>query len=109
MTKRTTIIRKLVLGSVEYNDGEFAEIQTSGKEGADEGILLEIIQAHREDTCDTSEEFQRRFPVGARANIVMITEITVRSRWSQVNTLIFPRSPGTFRPKPIQPPAGGFD
>lgn len=47
-------------------------------EGVDEGIFLEVIQAHREDTNNTAEEFQRRFPVGAWLNILTITEITVK-------------------------------
>jgi len=33
-------------GEVEYNDGEFAQIQTIGIEGGDKDLLLETIQMH---------------------------------------------------------------
>jgi hypothetical protein len=65
-----------VEGVVEYNDGEFAEVRTYGIEGIENGLLLETIQVHREDTEDMPEEFQRRFPVGMRLDIVTSTEIT---------------------------------
>ena len=68
---------KRVEGQVEYNDGEFAEIQTIGIEGIEKNLLLETIQLHRGDTQDTPEEFRRRFPVGMRLGIVTTTEITV--------------------------------
>jgi len=41
--------------------------------------LLGAIQIHREDTSDTSEEFQHRFPVGMWLDIVTTTEITPES------------------------------
>jgi hypothetical protein len=69
------IVRKKVRGQVEYNDGEFAEIQTSGREGVEDDLLLETIQANREDTGDTPEEFQRRFPVGMWLEIAITTEL----------------------------------
>ncbi|HEY4930889.1 MAG TPA: hypothetical protein VII23_04895 [Terriglobales bacterium] len=67
---------KRVAGEVEYNDGEFAEIQTIGIEGIEKNLLLETIQIHRGDTHDTPEEFQLRFPVGVRLCIVTTTEVT---------------------------------
>jgi hypothetical protein len=78
MTKGITVIRKQIEGLVEYNDGEFAEIKTGGIDGVDEGILMGMMQTHREDTSDTPEEFQRRFPVGAWLNILTITEINIQ-------------------------------
>ena len=36
-------------GEVEYNDGDFAEIQALGTEGAYEDLLLETIQMSRSD------------------------------------------------------------
>jgi len=76
MTQTKTFIRKKVEGQVLYNDGEFAEIQTSGIEGIEEGLLLETIQTHRPDTGDSPEQFQRRFPVGMWLEIITTTEIT---------------------------------
>jgi hypothetical protein len=54
------MIRKDVRGVVEYNDGEFAEIQTVGIEGIEKALLLCKIQLHREDTDDSRQEFQSR-------------------------------------------------
>lgn len=76
MTETKTVIRKKVEGQVLYNDGEFAEIQTNGIEGIEEGVLLETIQTHRGDTSDLPEELQRRFPVGMRLEIMTTHEIT---------------------------------
>lgn len=42
--KERMIVRKRVEGKVEYNDGEFAEVQTNGIEGIDTDLLLETIQ-----------------------------------------------------------------
>jgi hypothetical protein len=67
---------KRVEGRIEYNDGEFAEVQTIGIEGIEKNLLLETIQIHREDTQDTPEEFRHRFPVGVRLGILTTTEIT---------------------------------
>ena len=63
MKKNQMVVRKRVQGKVEYNDGEFAEIQTIGIEGIEKNLLLETIQIHRGDTENTPDEFQGRFPV----------------------------------------------
>ena len=55
MPKTKTIIHKVLEGTIESNDGEFAEIQIYGIEGVEKNILLERIQIHREDTKDTTE------------------------------------------------------
>jgi len=70
------IIRKRVEGEIECNDGEFAEVLTFGIEGIEKDLALETIQIHCDDTEDTPEEFQHRFPVGMRLGILTITEIT---------------------------------
>jgi len=70
------IIRNRVEGEIVYNDGRFAEVEIYGTKGADEGLLLETIQFHVEDTSDTREEFQQRFRVGTWWNISTSTEIT---------------------------------
>jgi hypothetical protein len=45
-------------------------------------FFLDTIQAHREDTDDSPEEFQRRFPVGAWLDICTTIEITrLESEW----------------------------
>ena len=75
MEKTQMIVRKQVEGAVQYNNGEFAEVDTIGIEGLEKDLLLETIQVHRCDTEDTSEEFQRRFPVDVRLDILTITEI----------------------------------
>ena len=71
---------KRVEGKVDYNDGSFAEVFTYGIEGIEKNLLLETIQIHREDTEDTPEEFQQRFPVGTTLSILTTTEVTVLSR-----------------------------
>ena len=73
------VISKKVKGEIDYNDGEFAEVQTCGIEGIEKDLLLGTIQIHREDTSDTPEEFQHRFPVGMWLDIVTTTEITPES------------------------------
>jgi hypothetical protein len=70
------LTNKRVEGTVEYNDGEFAEVLTYGIEGIEKDLLLETIQIHREDTEDMPEYFQRRFSAGWRLSIVTSTEIT---------------------------------
>ena len=60
------ITHKTVDGEVVYNDGSFAEVETSGVEGGEACFFLGTVQLHVEDTEDTPQEFQRRFPVGTR-------------------------------------------
>ena len=74
--KMTMVSSKRVDGEVEYNDGEFAAVQTFGIEGIERGLLLETIQIHRKDTEDTPEKFRRRFPAGMILSILTTTEIT---------------------------------
>ena len=72
------IVTKKVEGEVEFNDGEFVEVQTYGIEGIEKDLLLKTVQIHREDTDDTSDEFQKRFPVGTVLQITTTTELTIR-------------------------------
>jgi len=67
---------KRVEGRVEYNDGEFAEIQTIGIEGIEKDLWLDTIQIHRDDTDNTPEEFQRKFPLGIRLKVLTTTQVT---------------------------------
>jgi len=76
MEKTPMLTSKRVEGKVDYNDGSFAEVATHGIERIETGLALETIQIHREDTENTPEEFQRRFPVGSTLSILTITEIT---------------------------------
>ena len=69
---------KAVGGEVQYNDGEYAEVQTYGIEGNEKDLLLETIQIHRCDTEDTPEEFQRSFPVGSELDIKTDSVITAQ-------------------------------
>jgi hypothetical protein len=46
MPNTTTIIRKVLEGRIEYNDGHFAVIQTYGIDGVEKNILLQTIQTH---------------------------------------------------------------
>jgi hypothetical protein len=72
MGETLMIVRKKVEGEVEYNDGEFAEIQTKGIEGIiEEGLLLDTIQIRREESSYT----RQRFGVGTRLEILTTTEI----------------------------------
>jgi len=75
MKKARVVIRKRVKGWVDYNDGEFAEIQIVGIEGIEKDLWLKTIQIHREDTNDTPEDFQRRFPVDMWLDILTTTDI----------------------------------
>ena len=79
MTKAHLVVCRAVEGVVDYNDGEFAEVQTVGIDGIETDLRLATIQVHREDTNDTPEEFQRRFPVGTWVDIRTTTEITNKS------------------------------
>ena len=74
------LISKAVKGRIEYNDGEFAEVQTVGIEGIEEDLLLATIQIHRWDTQDTFEQFQRKFQVGMWLEIITTTEISILPR-----------------------------
>jgi hypothetical protein len=62
--ERTMMIRKRLAGKVQYNDGQFVEIQTVGTEGLEKSLLMETIQVDRSETADTPEQFQHRFPGG---------------------------------------------
>ena len=75
MENNQTVVRKRVAGAIEFNDGEFSEIQTIGMEGIENNLILETLKIHHSDTENPSEEFQRRFPVGMRLGIVTTTEI----------------------------------
>jgi hypothetical protein len=55
MEKTRVISQTRVRGEVEYNDGEFAEIQTVGIEASETDLLLKTIQVHREDTSYSCE------------------------------------------------------
>jgi hypothetical protein len=61
MEKTRIVVQKKVHGQVDYNDGEFAEVQVAGVEGIEKGLWLHSLQIHRGDTKDTPEQFQRRF------------------------------------------------
>ena len=74
------LTRKRVEREVDYNNGWFAEVLTYGIEGIEKDLLLDTIQLHIEDTADTEEEFQQRFPVGTTLCILTTTEITVLGR-----------------------------
>jgi hypothetical protein len=73
------VINKKTKGEIDYNDGEFAEIQTSGIEGSEEDLLLETLQIHRGNASCSPEEFRQRFPAGMRLDVVTTTEITPES------------------------------
>jgi hypothetical protein len=72
----TIVFRKRVQGEVEFNDGEFAEIQTVGIEGIEKDLLLQTIQVHRGDTAYSCEQFERKVPVGSWLTICTTIEVT---------------------------------
>jgi hypothetical protein len=76
MERGRHFVRKSVEGEIQYNDGEFADVQTNGIEGIENDLILGTIQIHREDTDDTKSEFEHRFPVGMWLEIVTTTEIS---------------------------------
>ena len=75
MERGLHFVRKWIEGEVQYNDGQFAEVQTNGIQGIETNLLLETLQIHREDTDDTESEFKHRFPVGMCLDILTTTEI----------------------------------
>ena len=83
MEKLQLLARRRVKGEIQYNDGNFAEVQTAGIEGIDENILLKVIQLYVEDTDDTPEQFLRRFPVGSWIEITTTTRVMNRGGRNQ--------------------------
>ncbi len=75
MVRGLHFVRKRVEGEIQYNDGQFAEIQTNGVEGIEKDLLLETLQIHREDTDDTESDFKYRFPVGMSLDILTTVEV----------------------------------
>ena len=67
-------VQQKMEGKVVFNDGDFAEIEVSGVEGEEAGLLLETMQAHRGYTSDTNEEFRQRFGVATKLRVVVTTE-----------------------------------
>lgn len=59
MCKTHIIVSTRTEGEVQYNDGEFAEIQTNGIDGIEKDLLLDTIQIDRDDTGDTPEVVKR--------------------------------------------------
>ncbi len=74
------VTTKTVLGEVQYNDGEFAEVETYGVDGIETGLILETIQIHRSDTNDGTKKFQRKFRVGTLLDITTTVEIKPTSK-----------------------------
>ena len=69
------VITKEVEGVVDSNDGEFAEINTIGIEGIEDGLWLGTMQIRRVNMEDTRKDFLQRLPVGMRLRVVTTTEI----------------------------------
>jgi hypothetical protein len=78
MCKTHIIVRKQTEGEVQYNDGEFAEIQTSGIDGIEKDLLLDTIQIDRDETGDSPEAFRRKLEVGMWLDIATQTVLTVQ-------------------------------
>ena len=83
MEKTRMVVRKRVEGRVDYNDGEFAEIQTVGIEGIEQDLLLKAIQIHCEDTNDTPDGFQLGFQLHVVGHL-STTEITPQAAESSL-------------------------
>jgi urease beta subunit len=86
------IVTKRVEGEVQFNDGEFAEVQTYGIEGIEKDLLLKTVHIHLEDTDNTSDEFQKRFSVGTVLEITTTTEFTIKLEpgldWQDLRTAV---------------------
>jgi hypothetical protein len=91
------IVTKKVEGEVDYNDGQFAEGKTIGIEGIEKDLWLGTFQIHRENTEDTADEFQQRFAVGTRLNIVTTTEITTYSEADDLRMHEHPHRPAQLQ------------
>jgi hypothetical protein len=85
MEKTSKVVRKRVQGRIDYNNGEFAEIQIVGTEGIEKDLWLDTIQIHREDTEDTPEAFKKRLPFGTVRRIFNSTQITAQD-WGRRRT-----------------------
>ena len=72
------IVSKQTEGEVQYNDGEFAEIQASGIGGIEKDLLPDTIQINRDDTGDTPEVFKRKLEAGMWLDITTQTVLTVQ-------------------------------
>jgi len=90
------VIRKKVKGVVEFNDGDFAEVQTVGIEGIEKNLLLWKIQLHRENTNDSRPEFQHSFAVDTWVDIW--STIEVRSQRASRNQDFETIQCGPFKP-----------
>jgi hypothetical protein len=80
------VLRKQVHGEVEFNDGEFAEIQTVGIHGIEKDLLLQTIQVHRGDTGYSCEQFQKKVSVGSWLTICTTIELTSLDSDTDVDT-----------------------
>jgi hypothetical protein len=80
LEEKTMVNTQQVLGQVQYNDGEVAEIQTWGLDGMHTGLPLERIQQERDDTDDEAEDFQHKVRVGALLDITTTVEIKPSSK-----------------------------
>jgi hypothetical protein len=81
MSKEQTVVTtKTVLGEVQYNDGEFAEVETQGVDGIETGLILETIQVRRSDTNDGAMEFKRKFRVGTLLDVTTTVEVRPTSK-----------------------------
>jgi hypothetical protein len=76
MEQTLVVSQERVHGQIEFNDGEFAEIQTVGIDGLEKDLLLGTIQVHREDTSYSCEQFQDKLPVGSWLDICTTIEVT---------------------------------
>ena len=81
-----------------YNDGDSAQIASTGNEGIGGNPWLNMVQIHRQDVRNTIEEFRGRFPVGMRINISTTTEIVNESSETLTGVASFVTSHGS----PIQ-------
>lgn len=80
MNDQKVTITKETLGKVEFNDGEFAEIEKIGVEGIEACLLLDRIQIDRSDTSYSRRKFRRIFPAGTLLDVSTTIEVKPTSR-----------------------------
>jgi hypothetical protein len=60
------VMRKKVEGQIDYNDGEFAKVQTIGIKGIEKDLWLGTLQIHRRSTAKTHAIRPKNSSVGSR-------------------------------------------
>ena len=92
MTKKNVIVRQIFDVEVRFNNGDWADIPMNPIYVNDGGIACLTLEIERDHTECTTDEFQRRFPVGAHVNIRTTIEINDQSNRRLTRAVAFKTS-----------------